>query len=91
MHVWYEMKPTGVAPLYEVEGVLSQKGSANQRQLLVRWKGYGAEHDQWQRRSELVRSAPIAVQEFDARQGDGSFQTAQLVLAARTNPETEAA
>lgn len=59
----------GVAS-YEVESVLAQRGAAGRRELLVRWKGYGAEHDEWQRRSELMQSAPTAVSEFDARQCD---------------------
>jgi hypothetical protein len=53
---------------WEVECALAQRGSGNRRQLLVRWKGYGAEHDQWKSRSELVRSAPDIVAQYDARQ-----------------------
>jgi hypothetical protein len=65
------------AASYEVESVLAQRGSAGRRELLVRWKGYGAEHDEWQRRSELMQSAPIAVAEFDARQCDSSPSAVQ--------------
>lgn len=69
----------GVAS-YEVECVVAQRGSHARRELLVRWKGYGAEHDQWQRRNELVRSAPAAVADFDALQQGGSQHAAQAVL-----------
>ena len=80
----------GVAS-YEVEAVLAQKGAGAQRQLLIRWKGYGAEHDEWQRRSELVRSAPLAVAEFDARQQGGSQRAvlaalSQLLASASAKP-----
>jgi hypothetical protein len=84
---------TNGAPSYEVECVLAQRNSGARRELLVRWKGYGAEHDQWQRRSELVRSAPIAVAEYDALQQGGS-QRAVLAafsqLLARTSAEPAA-
>ena len=65
---------------YEVESVMAQRGSTNRRELLIRWKGYGAEHDEWQPRSHLIRTAPIAVAEFDARQQGGSRETVQAVL-----------
>ena len=61
----------GVAS-YEVEAVVAQRGRGAQRELLVRWKGYGAEHDEWQRRSELVQTVPRAVADFDALQQGGS-------------------
>ena len=57
---------------YEVECVLAQRGSGARRELLVRWKGYGAEHDEWQLRSELVRTAPLVVAEYDALQQGGT-------------------
>jgi hypothetical protein len=53
----------GVAE-YEVESVLAQRGSTNRRELLIRWKGYGAEHDEWQPRTQLIRTAPIVVAEW---------------------------
>ena len=53
---------------YEVECIVAQRGPARRRQLLVRWVGYGSEHDQWKSRSELVKSAGIKVAEFDALQ-----------------------
>ncbi len=71
---------------YEVESVLAQRRSGIQREMLVRWKGYGPEHDQWQPRSQLVRSAPAAVAEFDARQGHGGAQTSNSLAAACAEP-----
>jgi hypothetical protein len=71
---------TNGAARYEVECVLAQRGSHARRELLIRWKGYGAEHDQWQRRSELVRTAPTAVANFDALQQGGSLHAAQIVM-----------
>jgi len=67
---------------YEVEAVLAQRGGRGRKELLVRWKGYGAEHDQWQPRAQLIRSAPLAVADFDARQ-DGILHVSQMALAAR--------
>ena len=74
---------TNGAARYEVECVIAQRGHAAQRELLVRWKGYGAEHDEWQRRSELVRSAPIVVAQFEALQ-QGRAALSQLLAQART-------
>ncbi len=61
-------RDTNGAPQWEVECLLASRGSDRRRELLIRWKGYGPEHDEWRRRSWLVRSAPLAVEEFDARQ-----------------------
>jgi hypothetical protein len=72
---------TNGAASYEVESVLAQRGGRGCKELLVRWKGYGAEHDQWQPRAELMRSASRAVAEFDARQRDGAQQAAQIALS----------
>ena len=71
------------AASYEVESVLAQRGGRGRKELLVRWKGYGAEHDQWQPRSELMRTAPQSVAEFDARQRDGAYHAAQIALSLR--------
>jgi RNase H-like domain found in reverse transcriptase/Reverse transcriptase (RNA-dependent DNA polymerase)/Integrase zinc binding domain/Chromo (CHRromatin Organisation MOdifier) domain len=88
-------KDTNGVASYEVEAVLAQRGAGAQRELLVRWKGYGAEHDQWERRSELVRTAPIAVAEYDALRQGGSRHAAQAVLmqllARATAPQQRAA
>jgi hypothetical protein len=53
---------------YAVECVVAQRGPARRRELLVRWEGYGPEHDQWKSRRELLESAPLKVAEFDALQ-----------------------
>ena len=66
-----ETDSNGVAR-YEVECVLAQRGAAGRRELLVRWKGYGAEDDQWQPRSQLIRTAAEAVADFDSRQAMGA-------------------
>ena len=50
------------------------------RELLVRWKGYGAEHDQWQLRSRAGAHRATAVAEFDALQQGGSPHAAQAAL-----------
>jgi hypothetical protein len=75
---------TNGAASYEVECVLAQRGGRGRKELLVRWKGYGAEHDQWQPRAELARSAAEAVAEFDARQRDGAYHAAQIALSLIT-------
>jgi hypothetical protein len=69
----------GVAS-YEVECVMAQRGVGARRELLVRWRGYGAEDDEWQLRSELVRSAPLAVAHYDAMQRGGTPRGVQAAL-----------
>ena len=76
---------------YEVECILAQRGSATRRELLVRWVGYGAEDDQWQPRSKLVRSAPIAVANFDALQRHDGVQASLHQLLALALPQLIAA
>ena len=79
------MRPPAVATdtngvsSYEVERILAQRGAGARRELLVRWKGYGAEDDQWQPRGELVAKSP-AVAEFDALQQGGSGHAAEVAL-----------
>jgi hypothetical protein len=51
---------------YEVESIMAQRSTGARRELLVHWKGYGPEHDEWQPREEVIRSAPKLVAEFDA-------------------------
>ena len=76
-----EHDTNGVAR-YEVESVLAQRGTRARRELLIRWQGYGPEHDEWQLRSQLERDAPLAVAEFDSwQQGGGQQQLAQLALS----------
>ena len=64
---------------YEVESVLAQRSKGSRREMLVRWKGYGAEDDMWQLRQDLTRTAPEAVAEFLARQYDGAVASSQLM------------
>jgi hypothetical protein len=71
---------TNGAKSYEVEAVLAQRGGSARREMLIRWKGYGPEHDEWQRRSELIRTAPAAVAEYDALQQGGTQLAAQVAL-----------
>ena len=66
---------------YEVECITAQRGAAARRELLVRWKGYGAEHDEWRPRSELVRTAAKLVEQYDARQLSRGAALHQLALA----------
>lgn len=75
-----ETDTNGVAR-YEVECALAQRGSGARRELLVRWKGYGAEHDEWRPRKELMRSAPAVVAQYDALQQGGSTYAAQAALS----------
>ncbi len=71
---------TNGAARYEVECVTAQRGIGRSRELLVRWKGYGAEHDEWQRRDELIRTAPEPVAQFEAMQ-PGRAALSQLAYA----------
>jgi Chromo (CHRromatin Organisation MOdifier) domain len=87
---------TNGAARYEVEAVVAQRGAGARRELLVRWKGYGAEHDQWQLRSELAQSAPLRVAEFDSITMGSSLRATQAVLqqlqlrASTAQPSTAA-
>jgi len=68
---------------YEVDSVLAERGSARRRELLVRWKGYGPEDDQWKSRTELMGEVPHLVAEFDALQADGRARINQLAQRQR--------
>jgi hypothetical protein len=74
-----ETDTNGVAR-FAVEAVLAQRRKGAQREMLVRWEGYGAEHDEWRPRSELIKSATDAVAQFDALQQGGSSHALQLAL-----------
>lgn len=56
---------------FEVETILAERTDRRgrgrgRRQWLVRWKGWGAEHDSWVNQSEVF--APELVREFRERQ-----------------------
>ena len=70
---------------------MAQRGAGANRQLLVRWQGYGAEHDEWIRRSELVRSAPDVVAQYDALQGGHTGYLARIALSQLWASRTMAA
>jgi len=55
---------------FSVECIVAQRKRARHAaEMLVRWEGYGAEHDEWRPRRELLQSAAERVAEFDALQG----------------------
>ena len=66
----------------------AQRYTGARRELLVRWRGYGVEDDEWQLRSELVRSAPLAVAQYDAMQRGNTPREVQAALSQllRTSP-----
>ena len=49
---------------YEVEKVLKECLTWNKINLLVRWKGYGPEHDTWQTLDTLTNAADIVAQHY---------------------------
>lgn len=73
-------RDTNGATSYEVEAIVAQRGAGARRELLVRWQGYGAEHDEWKLRSEVARSAPLRVAEFDAVSLGNSARATQALL-----------
>ena len=42
---------------FEMEALLKHKSRGNSRQYLVRWLGYGTEHDEWIHEEELTDRA----------------------------------
>jgi len=88
-------KDTNGVAQYEVEAVMAQRRRGGKRELLIRWAGYGPEHDEWQSRGELRRTAPLKVAEFDALGQDDhlrAVQTAlyQIMAATSISPATGA-
>ncbi len=58
----------GDAETYDVEEIRGMRIKNGQLQFLVRWKGYGAEDDQWLIESDL--DCPKLVESFIASGGD---------------------
>lgn len=52
--------------VYEVEQLLDEKIKRNVRYYLVRWKGYAAKDDTWERESNLA--CPELLEQYKARQ-----------------------
>ena len=52
---------------WEVRTILDERGQGSQRQLLVRWEGYGPNRDTWEPRDVLMEDAPDAVRDFDQK------------------------
>ncbi|PRP73761.1 retrotransposable element protein, partial [Planoprotostelium fungivorum] len=63
---------------YEVETILDARTHYRQKQYLVRWKGYGPEHDLWIPADNLENS-PDLLQAFN--QKGNRTQTKRLFLA----------
>ena len=66
---------------YEVELILSHRkrkigGKKNPRevtQFLVKWEGYGYEHNTWESEDNLVRNSLECIQDYWARENAGSL------------------
>jgi transposase InsO family protein len=53
---------------WEVESLLSRRGSGAKRSYLVRWLGFGPEWDTWEPVKHLMEDVPQLVAEFDQRE-----------------------
>lgn len=56
--------------LWEIERLLDERGEGAKRQYLVRWKGFGPEHDTWEPRKQLMLDSPDSVSGFEQWQAD---------------------
>jgi len=45
------------APRYEVERIIKYRTRKNNQQFLVKWLGYGHEHNSWQNREDIDKEA----------------------------------
>jgi hypothetical protein len=52
---------------FEIESILSSRGTGRRNQLLVHWSGLGKENDSWVPRYILEKEAPEKVKQFDER------------------------
>ena len=49
---------------FEVEALLKHRSRGNSRQHLVRWQGYGPEHDEWVPEEELADGAGVILNQY---------------------------
>ena len=49
---------------YEVEEILDSKREKGGWEYLIKWKGYGPEHNTWEPRGNLLQHAKKAVEDF---------------------------
>ena len=49
---------------FEVEALLKHRIRGNSRQYLVRWLGYGPEHDEWVHEEELADEARVILKQY---------------------------
>ena len=49
---------------FEVEALLKHRSRGNSRQYLVRWLGYGPEHDEWVHEEELADGAGVILKQY---------------------------
>ena len=57
---------TDEADLYTIEAIIGKKDSGKKLQYLVKWKGYGHEHNAWYDVADL-EDVPNLIQEYEAR------------------------
>ena len=53
--------------LWEIDRILQKRVSRGQKQYMVRWKGYGPQHDSWEPITEM-RKFPDLIEQFEAQQ-----------------------
>jgi hypothetical protein len=49
---------------YEVDSILAHRGSGRGRAFLVRWKGYGPEHDTWEPLRNLANTKQLLAEYY---------------------------
>ena len=49
---------------FKVEALLKHRSRGNSRQYLVRWLGYGPEHDEWMHEEELADGAGVILKQY---------------------------
>ena len=53
----------------EVEALLKHKSRGNSWQYLVRWLGYGSEHNEWIHEAELANGAEVSLRQYKDNHG----------------------